>query len=196
MFQAERKSEMSQAQVDRDMEEILSSIRQIIADDVEENEKIKTPKLFLANSSQNEASENVSLEKGGDILELTNMLPEDVYKGPLEKESARQGSIQQAQIVGQKLSVAMEQSFPTRSSSLKDSEDLISQDVAHEVSKAVEGLSHLIKQPSAQNEVLGSTIENVVHESLQPLLREWLDQNLAKLVKEVVAEQIDKILKK
>ena len=195
MFQAERKLEMPQAQIDKDMEEILSSIRQIIADDVEENTKTKTPKLSLPTASEGETVKQELTEGEEDILELTNMLPEDVYKGPLEKKIAP-NFVHQPQAVEQKLSDAMEQAFPTDAQTIADSEALISSEVAHEVSKVVEDLSHFIKQPGAQKEILNSPMENMVKESLQPLLRAWLDQNLPRLVKEVVAEQIEKILKR
>ncbi len=195
MFQAERKLEMPQAQIDKDMEEILSSIRQIIADDVEENTKTKTPKLSLPTASEGETVKQELTEGEEDILELTNMLPEDVYKGPLEKKIAP-NFVHQPQAVEQKLSDAMEQAFPTDAQTIADSEALISSEVAHEVSKVVEDLSHFIKQSGAQKEILNSPMENMVKESLQPLLRAWLDQNLPRLVKEVVAEQIEKILKR
>lgn len=195
MFQAERKLEMPQAQIDKDMEEILSSIRQIIADDVEENTKTKTPKLSLPTASEGETVKQELTEGDEDILELTNMLPEDVYKGPLEKKIAP-NFVHQPQAVEQKLSDAMEQAFPTDAQTIADSEALISSEVAHEVSKVVEDLSHFIKQSGAQKEILNSPMENMVKESLQPLLRAWLDQNLPRLVKEVVAEQIEKILKR
>jgi len=195
MFQAERKLEMPQAQIDKDMEEILSSIRQIIADDVEENTKTKTPKLSLPTASEGETVKQELTEGEEDILELTNMLPEDVYKGPLEKKIAP-NFVHQPQAVEQKLSDAMEQAFPTDAQTIADSEALISSEVAHEVSKVVEDLSHFIKQSGAQKEILNSPMEIMVKESLQPLLRAWLDQNLPRLVKEVVAEQIEKILKR
>lgn len=189
MFQAERKLEMPQAQIDKDMEEILSSIRQIIADDVEENTKNKNSKLepsLESKAVKKELKENAD----EDILELTNMLPEDVYKGPLEK------GVEQAQTVEQQLSEAMEQAFPADSHAIEKSDPLISSEVAQEVSQAVEDLSHFIKQTGVQKEILNSTMEDMVRESLQPLLRTWIDQNLSKLVKEVVAEQLERILKK
>lgn len=195
MFQAERKLEMPQAQIDKDMEEILSSIRQIIADDVEENTKTKTPKLSLPTASDGETVKQELTEGDEDILELTNMLPEDVYKGPLEKKIAP-NFVHQSQAVEQKLSDAMEQAFPTDSQATADSEALISSEVAHEVSKVVEDMSHFLKQSGAQKEILNSPMEDMVKESLQPLLRAWLDQNLARLVKEVVADQIEKVLKR
>lgn len=186
---------MPQAQIDKDMEEILSSIRQIIADDVEENTKTKTPKLSLPTASDGETVKQELTEGDEDILELTNMLPEDVYKGPLEKKIAP-NFVHQSQAVEQKLSDAMEQAFPTDSQATADSEALISSEVAHEVSKVVEDMSHFLKQSGAQKEILNSPMEDMVKESLQPLLRAWLDQNLARLVKEVVADQIEKVLKR
>ncbi|MBN9412416.1 MAG: DUF2497 domain-containing protein [Candidatus Paracaedimonas acanthamoebae] len=182
---------MPQAQIDKDMEEILSSIRQIIADDVEENTKNKSPKFSFEPALENKTVKKESKENTDeDILELTNMLPEDVYKGPLEKE------LEQAQTVEQQLSDAMEQAFPADSHAIEKSESLISSEIAQEVSQAVENLSHFIRQTGVQKEILNSTMEDMVRESLQPLLRTWIDQNLSKLVKEIVAEQLEKILKK
>lgn len=190
MFQVERKLKMLQAQIDKDMEEILSSIRQIIADDVEENAKTKKSKFSLAPSLQSIKEEKGIVEDEGDILELTNMLPEDVYKGPGEKAG------EQPQAVEQKLSNAMDQAFPTESQATDEPKTLISSKVAHEVSKTVEDLAHFIKQTEMPKEILPLKMEDIVQESLQPLLRAWLDQNLPRLVKEVVTEQIEKILKR
>lgn len=191
MFQVERKSEMPQTQVDRDMEEILSSIRQIIAEDVEESEKSKSPKLSLATSSREEILTN----EEENILELTNMLSEDVYKGPLEKATARKENSSQDQSNKEKLSYTTEEGFQL-SPALKEPQGLISQEVAKAVSKSIDDLPHLLKQAQSHQDILSPTIENTVRDSLPPLLQAWLDKNLTKIVKEVVAEEIEKVLKK
>ncbi len=85
----------------------------------------------------------------------------------------------------------MDNSFQL-SSVEKDSKALISGKVAQEIAEAVE----VIKQAQTDKEILSSTIENAVHDSLQPLLRAWLDKNLAKIVKDVVSEQIEKVFNK
>lgn len=186
---------MPQAQIDKDMEEILSSIRQIIADDVEESSRAKTPKISLEISSEKKDEKKKLMESKEDILELTNMLPEDVYKGPLEKEVVR--SAPQAQAIKQKEQVALEEeTSPKNSSGIEKSEALISSEVAREVSKAMEDLSLFMKQTGEQKEALNPLFSEMVRESLQPLLRRWLEQNLSKIVREMVAEQIEKVLKK
>ncbi len=181
---------MSQTQVDRDMEEILSSIRQIIAEDVEESEKSKSPKLSLATSSREENSANEE-----DVLELTNMLSEDVYKGPLEKATTQQENSSQDQKNKEKLSYAIEEAFQL-SPVLEEKQGLISQEVAHEISKSIEDLPHLIRQAQSHQDILSPTINNAVRDSLPPLLQAWLDKNLARIVKEVVTEEIEKVLRK
>ncbi len=42
----------------------------------------------------------------------------------------------------------------------------------------------------------GVTIENIVREMLKPMLRDWLDKNLAELVQKMVARELDRISKR
>lgn len=186
---------MQQAQIDKDMEEILSSIRQIIADDVEENSKAKTPKISFETSSEKRDEKKKLKENKEDILELTNMLPEDVYKGPSDKEIMR--SAPQVEAIRQEEQVVLdEQKSQKNSAIIEKSDALISSEVAREVSKTIEDLSLFIMQTESQKEALNPVFREMIQESLQPLLRTWLDQNLSKIVKEMVAEQIEKILKR
>lgn len=189
MFQVVRKSEMAQIQVDRDMEEILSSIRQIIAEDVEENEKAKAPKFSVPSPKA---------EEENSVLELTNVLSEDVYKGPIERVIDRQKRLQNTQESDKEVPSQKEEN---KEPPLKqqESEDFISKEVIQEISQTVENLSHFVeqsKQDSQRQVTFNPAVEALARESLQPLLKAWLDQHLTKIVKDVVSEQIEKILKR
>lgn len=192
---------MLQAQADKDMEEILSSIRQIIAEDVEGNAKSSSPKLFIAPSLEaGEGEQSPLLETDPqDILELTNMLPEDPYKGPQERKALQSSSYSPALPLDHQLSAAMEKAFPTEhseESSQKES-SLLSEAVTGEVSRSFKVLSEKIKQVGTQEGSLSEKVsEEMVRESLTPLLKEWLEDNLPRLVKEVVSEEIQKVIKK
>lgn len=178
------------------MEEILSSIRQIIADDVEESSKAKAPKISFDISSEKKEEKKKLTENKEDILELTNMLPEDVYKGPLEKESVRPTVFQPQTLVQDGQAIQEEQTFQKKALDTEKSESLISSEVARQVSKTIEDISLFMKQTGDQKDTLNPLFKEMIRESLQPLLRTWLEQNLSKIVREIVAEQIEKVLKK
>lgn len=57
--------------------------------------------------------------------------------------------------------------------------------------KAAEAHSH--PSPSFRN---GDTVEDLVMESLKPMLKKWLDENLNSLVEEIVQKEISKIIPK
>jgi len=48
----------------------------------------------------------------------------------------------------------------------------------------------------ASEEVGSQTIENLTKEILKPLLKEWIDVNLPKIVRTIVNEQVEKIMHK
>ena len=70
-------------------------------------------------------------------------------------------------------------------------------DKTQESSKAA--LSELVSVVSKANYSLGRadrTLEDIVCDSLKPLLKEWLDDNLAMIVEKIVREEVEQIVKK
>jgi cell pole-organizing protein PopZ len=69
--------------------------------------------------------------------------------------------------------------------------DPILSDSAAEATRGpLEALSRMVVKP----EVTGTdTLEGMVREMLKPMLRDWLDANLPRLVEEMVAREISRI---
>ena len=79
--------------------------------------------------------------------------------------------------------------------------DLVSGAAAQATSSSFSQLSDTVEQKrsEASHLALGAvekTIEQMVREALQPLLKEWLDKNLPGLVERLVAQEISKLVEK
>ncbi len=155
------------------MEDILSSIKKIIAEDsakpqgftrtrglpVEETVEIETP---VAASYVAEA-DIADVDVDDEILELTQSAPADMP--------------------------AFEQ--PAAAAPEAPAEAPILSTVAVEASRhALASLSKMVVKP----EVAGSdTLEGVVRDMLKPMLKDWLDANLPEIVERMVAQEVARI---
>ena len=151
------------------MEDILSSIKKIIAEDsakpqgftrtrglpVEETVEIETP---VADSYVAEA-DIAEVDVDDEILELTQSAPADM---PAFEQPAAPAA-----------------------------EAPILSTVAVEASRhALASLSKMVVKP----EVAGSdTLEGVVRDMLKPMLKDWLDANLPEIVERMVAQEVARI---
>ncbi|MBL8677042.1 MAG: DUF2497 domain-containing protein [Alphaproteobacteria bacterium] len=120
------------------------------------------------------------------ILDLTYLLPEEnQHAKPLR--SHYNSSPEQENIL-------------TLKNPLNDS--FISPKTIDETKEALDSLNKLAQEspqspPRHFPEEVGSqTIENLTKEILKPLLKEWLDMNLPKIVRSIVNEQVEKIIDK
>lgn len=162
------------------MEEILSSIRQLIA--TESDSKRKPP----------------FTEEQEDILDLTVLLPDEACSPTKEKAKKMEAEGRK----GMRLpSWAENIKDPIPSPSKKESADqktelFLSQAAAEETAKALQALTQLngATSSSAKSPLDGQAIEQQLREILRPLLKEWLDANLPVLVRWIVNEQIEKIM--
>src|SRR5512134_4019512 len=175
------------------MEEILASIRRIIA---EENEGAK------ANAPDREAVKRL------DVLELTEIVAEDGKVASLKSESpvasaatttsgaARPSEAPASPVIAQ--GSAGEASAPSTVSRLASGNTVTS------VTGAMRNLHALTRQREAKQEEelmtngmpLGNatrTLEDLVREEVRPILTAWLDQNLPPLVERLVQKEIKRI---
>lgn len=154
------------------MEDILSSIKKIIAEDsakpqgftrtrglpVEEAVEIETP---VADSYVAEA-DIADVDVDDEILELTQSAPADM--SAFEQPAAPAAAPAEAPILS---TVAVEASR-----------------------HALASLSKMVVKP----EVAGSdTLEGVVRDMLKPMLKDWLDANLPEIVERMVAQEVARI---
>lgn len=138
------------------MEDILSSIKKIIADDSAKTLAAPRPKRAAAREEVQDLGAKLPVED--DILELTEdaMAPEP-----------------QAETVSEAAPAA-----------------LVSTEAETASRSALDQLSAMIVKP----EVTGTdTLEGMVREMLRPMLRDWLDANLPRIVESLVSKEIARI---
>lgn len=206
---------------EQSMEEILQSIKRIIA---EEND-----------GSSNEES---AVSGGGDVLELTDFVDDETFNTEIDakpeptpvpvkapepvkaKEPAPVAAMppatkpspasapapKKADVeLGSSTLVAMpiEKTPPAEVPDvLKDIDSLLSDDTRKTSSAALKSLSEATKKPVQANVVApspalefrsGQTVEDLVVEALRPMLKDWLDQNLTGIVERLVEKEIKKL---
>jgi len=168
----------SKGQHEPSMEEILASIRRIIAEDGEQP-------AANASAAAPSAAQPESATKGEEILELTEVVQEErASPDPPEPVLTPGASV-------------LDTLSPAPAT---DPNRLVSDAVA---AASLAALSQ-IHQLGSRNEKrmsdipLGEgqrTIENMVREMLRPLLKEWLDSNLPHLVERVVQEEVSRLVR-
>jgi uncharacterized protein len=158
---------MSETNTEPTMEEILSSIKKIIADD--SSKGLAPPRPRRADPrppSHDELGERMEPQPDPvdeDVLELT---AEAVQPAPPEHAP---------------VAVAPAVQITTA---------IVSEDTVSASRNALASLSSLIVKP----EVTGSdTLEGMVREMLRPMLKDWLDTNLPEVVERMVAKEVARI---
>jgi cell pole-organizing protein PopZ len=154
---------------DPSLDEILASIRQMIS-----NEPV-------SHGEEKPSFASRPYEEKEEILDLTNLLPDDSSQTQRNKE------------VFQKAAKNKEVEFPV---SDKRFEDLfVSPKVASETAETLGSLTRFAEGRRRIPEPHTPLIENELREILTPLLKEWLDNHLPSIVRWVVNEQVEKIIK-
>jgi cell pole-organizing protein PopZ len=172
------------------MEEILASIRQIISED---GEGSASPKI--ENESQASPPPAAGTESPPDVLESgTSQLESEPEFEP--EPSIEQHPIPAPTFRPHTITRAMPQQEPPaqqrspmagRSAVIEDDNPLLSPEKGKAVSGAFGTLAQTIL---AQN---SRTLEDVVAEMLQPMLKSWLDDNLPTLVERMVQDEIERV---
>ncbi len=199
----------AQSQSDQSMEEILQSIKRIIAEEGEES----TPSPSAANSAED------------DILELTQMVTEDqasqsetppmsvdalldaLADAPSEL-SAAEPIVQVVEPATEDFSLAEEpvpappvaEAFTSPANAVEE-EAIASAGTLAASAAALRQLKQPEPTPPADayakaDRVFfrsGQTVEDLVLEALRPMLREWVDGNMPGMVERMVAREIAKI---
>lgn len=177
------------------MEEILSSIKRIIAedkaietdrpaardDDIEESEEaaplIKAvpnnvtpiaplPKNIATKSEKNKKPAIQNTDSNDGVLELTNEVKDDV---PTSARGVFGDRRKDERLINDQKLDSMRQSLSA----------LV----------AMEGAT----VPAPEKSSNGTSLEDLTRDLMRPMLKEWLDENLPKLVEEMVAREIQRI---
>ncbi len=161
------------------IEEILASIRQIISDDDEEGEAVAEPEEVVEEIQEPEEPE----EREEEILELTNAIEEE----PAEEEEEFSPPVDTMPQID-----------------MRDREEPVVNDMTDEIlsdatkAAALSSISKLagsmpIGRTPSHN---GVTLEDIVRELLNPMLREWMDDNLNDIVERKVQKELEKLARR
>lgn len=151
-------------QAEPSMEEILASIRRIISED--EAQPSADPVLELSTPVEDEPRAAVD----DDLLVFDEQAappPEPVVAAPVAAAPQPRPAAAQA----------------------RPADAIISEPVVSQTAGAFHRLAGTLRLSDTQ----GQTLEGVVRELLQPMLREWLDQNLPAIVEAKVEAELDRI---
>jgi len=210
-----------ESQQDQSMEEILQSIKRIISEDEEEGAEPTDDKNALADDARVEGSdvleltdmldepdaaapeaETASIEDmineataaaptpDADALDVLDLVDDVAVVEDFDEPIVESGPEPEPEVV----------EAPKVAESSEDTDDLVSDGVADDAAGAFAALAGSLEK-EIKNEVAkevpefrsGNTVEDLVIESLRPMLREWLDDNLSQMVKRLVQREIERI---
>lgn len=147
------------------MEEILSSIKRIIAEEGDAAMATRSRRGGRAGGGGAVTPRPDPLSD--EVLELSDPMSD----APLQEKSMPMGA-------------------PTPPESGRPADPILSDHAAEATRGPLEALSRMVVKP----EVAGSdSLEGMVREMLKPMLRDWLDANLPQVVESMVAKEISRI---
>ncbi|MGO4385978.1 PopZ family protein [Microvirga sp. 2YAF29] len=163
------------------MEDILASIRRIIADDME---PVHEPEVHVAAPTPLKS-----------VLDIAESHVSPVRFGerfPVEEAIVSEADSFQEEHSVSILMVNYETEHQASAKSCeKNPEGLLSNVVSASVSEAFGRLNAVA--PSAQSAVQPKSVEDLMVELLRPMLKSWLDQNLPTLVERLVQAEIERV---
>ena len=195
--------------IEPSMDEILASIRRIIAEDTARPRS--AAQLAVASEPSFADPEPIADNEPVDVLLLTEMLAEDgsvvslseagattLAARPIEplRPAAAPGRLRQEPSLMRPVeeSALRRTDEPTLAVARAAGQQLLSQDRA-QASAAL--LRELVRSVTQANELSlrgDPTLEALVREALPPLLRDWLDANLPALVERLVRAEIARVV--
>lgn len=181
------------------IEEILASIRQIISDDDSSAEKpaekpkpVAVPEPVMADALEDEVLEltlNMKEEPELDVdfeialAEINETLASDIA------ETAPEPVIEEPEDMPAPETVSFDEDF----------DDILSEQVKSaalsSMAKLASGMP-ISKPKPAPRHYEGVTLEDIVRDLLNPMLRDWMDDNLPPLVERLVQKELEKLARK
>ncbi|WP_448658766.1 DUF2497 domain-containing protein [Sphingomonas sp. CJ99] len=164
---------MSDISSETSMEDILSSIKRIIAEEAEPISNLNRPRRQnrTAEPAADAEADRVIPADRDDILDLDAFAAADRVEAPVPAP-------------------ARPAPAPKAEATAAPAEPILSDTAAIATSRSLEALSRMIVRPEVQG---SDTLEGLVREMLRPMLRDWLDANLPPMVEKMVAKEIARI---
>ena len=174
------------------MEEILASIRQIISEDGagasagigeggHPDASATTAPAPVAGPTPYEAV--VSRPEAGPTSELTPRTPLPNYREPTNAMATSRPAVERNEM-------PLGAALPAQRTVQEPGREAESALLSPEKSAAISGAFGTLAQTLMQN---SRTLEEVVADTLQPMLKSWLDDNLPSLVERMVREEIERV---
>ncbi|THD35451.1 MAG: DUF2497 domain-containing protein [Sphingomonas sp.] len=160
------------------MEDILASIKRIIAEDVESGGPVRARRRPVPPPAPVEAF----VEEEDDVLELNEPAPD-----PVAQPVAFEPAVDPAPMPMSQPAAAPPMSQPAAAPT---PETIVSAQTAEASRAPLDTLSKLIVKPETPG---ADTLEGLVRDMLRPMLSAWLDKNLPELVESMVAKEIARI---
>ncbi|MGC6399865.1 DUF2497 domain-containing protein [Sphingomonas sp. FW199] len=166
------------------MEDILSSIKRIIAEEAEPVAAIQRPRKVArpVDPIAAPSDERVQDDHPDDVLEL------DAYA--TAASSPRRETADAIRPAAPGKAEPAERPARPAASAQPAGEGILSAGTADATSRSLEALSRMIVRPEVQG---SDTLEGLVKEMLRPMLRDWLDAHLPAMVEQLVAKEIARI---
>ncbi|MGB1539549.1 MAG: DUF2497 domain-containing protein [Rickettsiales bacterium] len=180
---------------DQSMEDILQSIRKIIAEEGDEPaEESVEAEEEIAEEMPEEAVSDEEAVPDSDVLELTDAVQDDgsVVNVKNEGDTDVLEDIDEAISQPEPEPTPEPEPAPPPPAPAEKDDGLVSEASIAASVQAIQGL----KAPTNLGEmpfVSGNTVEGLVAQMLRPMLKEWLDANLPGIVQKVVEAEVGRI---
>lgn len=193
----------SKSEQEPSIEEILASIRQIISDDDDAPAPKAAAEPTPAPEPEPEPAPEPEPEEEDDVLDLTSEMQEEPEELEVSEEDLdvdfdiALAEIQESLAQDEDLSVDDEpEEDIVAAVSDEDFDDIISKEAQ---SAALASMAKLatgmpVSKPAATpRQYDGVTLEDIVRDLLNPMLREWMDDNLPPMVERIVQKEMEKL---
>jgi cell pole-organizing protein PopZ len=165
---------MGDISVEPSMEEILSSIKRIIAEEGDtppgRQRRTARPAVVQPPIDLDDMDED-------EILELSDPMPMVDRTPPRAAKPTPAPAAEPAPM-------------PVAAEPEPEAEPIVSRQTAAAARAPLEALTRLMVKPEPSSD---GTLEGLVREMLRPMLREWIDANVPAMVEDMVAKEIAKI---
>ncbi len=174
------------------MEEILSSIKRIIAEEGDAPGRSRRPARTMSAPLDRH---DVDLDLDDDIdddeiLELSDPMPM-ADRTPRTPKSPVLSSVDAAPEPRQPAAAAQAAPRPQPAAEAPAERPIVSRETAAATRAPLEALTRMMVKPDPASD---GTLEGLVREMLRPMLREWIDANLPNMVEDMVSREIAKIM--
>ncbi|MEO5937910.1 MAG: DUF2497 domain-containing protein [Sphingomonas sp.] len=175
---------MGDVSAEPSMEDILASIKRIIAEDAENGAPIRARRRPAPPPAHDFVDDD-------DVLELNEHAPEPpAAPQPVATEAVAVEPVAEPAPMPMSAPVSETPARVAAPPAAKILETIVSPQTAEASRAPLDTLSRLVVKPETAG---ADTLEGLVREMLRPMLSDWLDRNLPELVESMVAKEIARI---